>query len=127
MMGTKVDIEKFDGKNDFELWQVRMNALMEFQGLDVALEELHAATIVAYDKVTEKKAYNALILYFGQSQSEHTDEFHKLVGDLAAIDTDILDEDLALLLLTSLPSSQFRGNFVIWSGYFEARRRAHDT
>nr|GEY06995.1 retrotransposon protein, putative, Ty1-copia subclass [Tanacetum cinerariifolium] len=41
----------------------------------------------------------------GKSQSEHIDEFHKLTGDLAAIITVILDEDRALLLLTSLPSS----------------------
>nr|GEY22694.1 zinc finger, CCHC-type [Tanacetum cinerariifolium] len=46
----------------------------------------------------------------GKSQSEHIDELHKLVGDLAAIDTAILDEDQALLLLTSLPSSY--DNFV---------------
>ncbi|GJY17181.1 zinc finger, CCHC-type containing protein [Tanacetum coccineum] len=46
----------------------------------------------------------------GKSQSEHIDEFHKLVGDLAAIDTAISDEDQALLLLTSLPSSY--DNFV---------------
>lgn len=45
-----------------------------------------------------------------KSQSEHIDEFHKLVGDLATIDTAISDEDQALLLLTSLPSSY--GNFV---------------
>ncbi|GJT88403.1 zinc finger, CCHC-type containing protein [Tanacetum coccineum] len=40
-----------------------------------------------------------------KSQSEHIDEFHKLVGDLAVIDNVISDEDQALLLLTSLPSS----------------------
>ncbi|GJS07716.1 hypothetical protein Tco_0364512 [Tanacetum coccineum] len=33
MTGTKSDIEKFDGKNDFALWQVRMKALLEQQGL----------------------------------------------------------------------------------------------
>ncbi|GJR62169.1 hypothetical protein Tco_1504331 [Tanacetum coccineum] len=41
----------------------------------------------------------------GKNQFEHIDEFHKLVGDLTAIDTAISDEDQALLLLTSLPSS----------------------
>ncbi|GKB36538.1 hypothetical protein Tco_0881480 [Tanacetum coccineum] len=41
----------------------------------------------------------------GKSQSEHIDEFYKLVGDLVAIDTAISDEDQTLLLLTSLPSS----------------------
>ncbi|GKF01723.1 hypothetical protein Tco_0028646 [Tanacetum coccineum] len=40
-----------------------------------------------------------------KSQSKYIDEFHKLVGDLAAIDTAISDKDQALLLLTSLPSS----------------------
>ncbi|GJZ73051.1 hypothetical protein Tco_0637197 [Tanacetum coccineum] len=40
-----------------------------------------------------------------KSLSKHIDEFHKLVGDLAAIDTAISNEDHTLLLLTSLPSS----------------------
>nr|GEV23663.1 zinc finger, CCHC-type [Tanacetum cinerariifolium] len=46
-------------------------------------------------------------------------------SDLATIDTLILDEDHALLLITSLPSflQYFCGDFVITSGYFEARRR----
>ncbi|GJR97708.1 zinc finger, CCHC-type containing protein [Tanacetum coccineum] len=74
MTGTKFDIEKLDGKNDFGLWQVRMKALKEQQGRS-------------------------------KSQSKHIDEFHKLVGDLAAIDTVISDEDQELLLLTSFPSS----------------------
>ncbi|GJR00709.1 hypothetical protein Tco_0523693 [Tanacetum coccineum] len=73
-------------------------------GISSALEELPATMIVSYDNVIQKKAYNAL------SQSEHIDEFHKLVGDLAAIDTTILYEDQTLLLLTSLPSSY--DNFV---------------
>ncbi|GJR99472.1 hypothetical protein Tco_0315981 [Tanacetum coccineum] len=152
MMGTKSDIEKFNGKNDFALWQVRMKALLEQQGLAAALEELPAATIAVYDNVIQKEALCALILclgdrvlweitkettatgiwkkletlymtkslanhlylkkklytfqmHQGKSQSKHIDEFQKLVGDLAAIDTAISDEDQALLLLTSLPSS----------------------
>nr|GEV21342.1 zinc finger, CCHC-type [Tanacetum cinerariifolium] len=44
------------------------------------------------------------------SQSKHINEFHKLLGDLAAIDTAISEEGQALLLLTSLPSSY--DNFV---------------
>ncbi|GJW65925.1 hypothetical protein Tco_0117809 [Tanacetum coccineum] len=46
----------------------------------------------------------------GKSQSEHIDEFHKLVCDLAAINAAILDKDQALLLITSLSSSY--DNFV---------------
>nr|GEV75451.1 zinc finger, CCHC-type [Tanacetum cinerariifolium] len=102
-----VHIERGDG--------VRTKALLEQQVLVAALEELPAATIMAYDKVIQKKAYNTLILCLGDrvlreitkdtTASEHIDEFHKLVSDLEAIDTVILDEDHALLLLTSLPSS----------------------
>ncbi|GKF51603.1 hypothetical protein Tco_0148070 [Tanacetum coccineum] len=157
MPGTKFDIEKFDEKNDFKLWQVRMKALLKQQGLVAALEELHVATIAAYDNVIQKEAFCALILclgdrvlreitkettatgiqkklktlymtkslanrlylekklytfqmHQGKSQSELINEFHKLVRDLAAIDTTISDEDHALLLLTSLPSSY--DNFV---------------
>nr|GEY10031.1 zinc finger, CCHC-type [Tanacetum cinerariifolium] len=98
-----------------------MNAFLEQQGLDAALEELPAATIAAYDYVIRKKSFSALILCLvdrvlrkklytfqmhpGQSQSEHINEFYKLVGDLAAIDTAISDKDQALLLLTSLISA----------------------
>ncbi|GKC01460.1 hypothetical protein Tco_0987596 [Tanacetum coccineum] len=94
MMGTKFDIEKIDRKNDFAVWQVRMKALLKQQGLAAALKELPTATTAAY----------------GKSKSKRIDEFHKLVGDLAAIVTAIMDEDQALLLLTSLPSSY--NNFV---------------
>ncbi|GJV17801.1 hypothetical protein Tco_1363124 [Tanacetum coccineum] len=97
MTGTKLDIEKFDGNNDFRLWQIRMKALLEQQGLAAALEELLVTIIVAYDNVIQKKAYNILILCLAG-------------GDLAAIDTAISDEDQALLLLTSIPSSY--DNFV---------------
>ncbi|GJS71952.1 hypothetical protein Tco_0704793 [Tanacetum coccineum] len=111
MTGTKFDIKKFDEKNNFGLWQVRMKALLEQQGLAAALEELLATTIVAYDNVIQKKAFSALILCLGdRSQCEHIDEFHTMVGDLAAIDSAISNEDHALLLLTSLPSSY--DNFV---------------
>ncbi|GKA13831.1 hypothetical protein Tco_0693477 [Tanacetum coccineum] len=56
MIVTKFDIEKFDRKNDFALWQVRMKALLEQQG------------------------FQRIDLVFGQS--EHIDEFHKLVETL---------------------------------------------
>nr|GEU88057.1 zinc finger, CCHC-type [Tanacetum cinerariifolium] len=54
MTVTMFDIEKFDGKNDFGLWQVRMKALLKQQGLAAALKELLAATTVAYDRNTLK-------------------------------------------------------------------------
>ncbi|GJT61752.1 hypothetical protein Tco_1005285 [Tanacetum coccineum] len=91
-------------------------------GLAAALEELPAATIVAYENVIQKKAYNALILCLGDRVLREITKETTAVGiwkkletlcmikslanrDLAAIDTAISDEDQALLLLTYLPSS----------------------
>ncbi|GKB40596.1 retrovirus-related pol polyprotein from transposon TNT 1-94 [Tanacetum coccineum] len=49
-------------------------------------------------------------MHSGKKLSEHIDEFNKLIRDLANIDVDIDEEDQALMLLTSLPSSY--DNFV---------------
>ncbi|GKE12866.1 hypothetical protein Tco_1416417 [Tanacetum coccineum] len=73
------------------------------------LETLYMMKSLPNRLYLKKKLYN-FYMHPGKKQSEHTDEFHKLVDDLAAIDTAILDKDQALLLLTSLPSSY--GNFV---------------
>nr|GEW83732.1 retrovirus-related Pol polyprotein from transposon TNT 1-94 [Tanacetum cinerariifolium] len=108
---TKFDIEKCDGKNDFTLWHIRKKALLEQQGLAATLEELPATTIAAYDNVIQKKTFGALILCMGDRVlREINKETTTLVGDLAAIDTAISDDDHVLLLLTSLPSSY--DNFV---------------
>nr|GEU46583.1 zinc finger, CCHC-type [Tanacetum cinerariifolium] len=69
MTCTEFDIKKINENNDFGLWQVRMKALLEQQGLATG----------------------------GVTCSHNC--------DLAVIDTLILDEDQAFLLLTSLPSS----------------------
>ncbi|GKD41505.1 zinc finger, CCHC-type containing protein [Tanacetum coccineum] len=59
---TRLDIKKFDGKNGFGLWQIKMLALMVQQGCDTALKTL-SADMKAGEKVAlMKKAYNTLIL-----------------------------------------------------------------
>nr|GEX92558.1 hypothetical protein [Tanacetum cinerariifolium] len=104
-----------------------MKALLEQQGLAAVLEELPAATIVAYENVIQKKAYITLILCLGDwvlrditKETTAAGIWKKLETlymikslancDLAAIDTAISDVDQVLLLLTSLPSSY--DNFV---------------
>ena len=32
-MGSKVDLEKFTGQNDFNMWKIKMEALLITQGL----------------------------------------------------------------------------------------------
>ncbi|GJW09834.1 hypothetical protein Tco_1575661 [Tanacetum coccineum] len=62
---TRFDIEKFDGKNDFRLWKIKMCALMVKQGCDAALETLPANMEAGEKAALMKKAYNTLILCLG--------------------------------------------------------------
>ncbi|GJU96038.1 hypothetical protein Tco_1320794 [Tanacetum coccineum] len=62
---TRFDIEKFDGKNDFGLCQIKMRALMVHQGCDAALETLPADMKVREKTALMKKAYSTLILCLG--------------------------------------------------------------
>ncbi|GJT60503.1 hypothetical protein Tco_1004036 [Tanacetum coccineum] len=62
---TRFDIEKFDGKNDFGLWQIKMRALMVQQGCDAALETLSADMEAGQNADLMKRAYSTLILCLG--------------------------------------------------------------
>ncbi|GKC99432.1 hypothetical protein Tco_1169707, partial [Tanacetum coccineum] len=81
---TRFDIEKFDGKNDFGLWEIKMRALIVQRGCDAALETLPMDMEAGEKAALMKKAYSTLILFLRDR---------------------IEDEDQALMLLTSLPSS----------------------
>ncbi|GJW27376.1 retrotransposon protein, putative, ty1-copia subclass [Tanacetum coccineum] len=127
MTGAKFDIEKFDGTSDFRLWRVKMRALLIQHGCEAALEVLPTDMEAQAKVELNKKAHSAVILCLGNKSlanklylkkklytfympagrkiSEHIDEFNKIVLDLANIEVKFEDEDLALLLLTSLPAS----------------------
>ncbi|GJW85083.1 hypothetical protein Tco_0158228 [Tanacetum coccineum] len=62
---TRFDIEKFDGKNDFGLWQIKMHILMVQQGCDAALKTLPADIEEGEKAALMKKAYSTLILCLG--------------------------------------------------------------
>ncbi|GKE24043.1 hypothetical protein Tco_1435555, partial [Tanacetum coccineum] len=77
---------------------------MTAAGIRKKIETLYMTKSLANRLYLNKKLYT-FHMHPGKSQSEHIDEFHKLVSDLAAIDTAISNEDQAFLILTSLPSS----------------------
>ncbi|GJS79988.1 hypothetical protein Tco_0729869 [Tanacetum coccineum] len=119
MAGTKFDIGKFNGMNDFGLWQVIGSyGRLPRRRLQRGLEETLYMTKSLANRLYLKKLYTFHI-HLGKSQSEYIDEFHKLVGDLAAIDTAISDKDQAFLLLTSLSSS--------YDNLMETLLYGHDT
>ncbi|GKF06869.1 hypothetical protein Tco_0037537 [Tanacetum coccineum] len=79
MTGTEFDIEKFDRKNDFRLWQVRMKALLEQQGLatggdtlklEDVLATLNCRVHIVRGQSHREKAANSGVIYVSQSE-EH--------------------------------------------------------
>ncbi|GJW32953.1 hypothetical protein Tco_0052985 [Tanacetum coccineum] len=68
------------------------------------LETLYMIKSLANKLYLEKKLYTFYMLA-GRKIFEHIYEFNKIVLDLANIEIKFEDEDLALLLLTSLPTS----------------------
>nr|GEV80652.1 retrovirus-related Pol polyprotein from transposon TNT 1-94 [Tanacetum cinerariifolium] len=78
-------------------------------GVWLKLKTLYMTKSLANKLYLKKKLFN-FYMDSGKKLSEHIDEFNKLIGDLAHIEVDIDDEDQALTLLTSLPSSY--DNFV---------------
>ncbi|GKF24906.1 hypothetical protein Tco_0080800 [Tanacetum coccineum] len=57
------------------------------------------------NKLCLKKKLYTFYMPTGRKISEHIDEFNIIILDLANIEVKFEDEDLALLLLTSLPAS----------------------
>ncbi|GKA12355.1 retrotransposon protein, putative, ty1-copia subclass [Tanacetum coccineum] len=131
MTGAKFDIKKFDGIGDFGLWRIKMRALLIQHGCEAALEVLLADMEAQTKAELNKKAHTGVwsklenlymtkslanklylnkklytfYMLAGRKIFEHIDEFNKIVLDLANIEVKFEDEDLALLLLTSLPAS----------------------
>nr|GEW39163.1 retrovirus-related Pol polyprotein from transposon TNT 1-94 [Tanacetum cinerariifolium] len=62
MTGAKFDIEKFDRTGDFELWSVKMHALLIQHGCEVALEVLPVDMEAQMKAEVNKKAHSAMIL-----------------------------------------------------------------
>lgn len=150
--GAKFDVEKFDGKSNFGMWQCEVMDVLIQHELDFALGDkpdncdeqewdrinrqtcgfirLCLAKDQKYfvmretkakdlwkrleDKFMTKSVENRLYLKkklfrfqyrAGSSLSEHLNDFSKILADLRNLDASILDEDKALLLLNSLPST----------------------
>ena len=53
MASTRVDVEKFNGGNDFCLWRLKIRAILIQQGLDSALDDEE-------DPMAKKKRVKAL-------------------------------------------------------------------
>ena len=62
---TKFEVDKFNGRDDFSLWHVKMCALLIQQGLSKALKGRKALPSMMFDEKNDKlmeKAYGVILL-----------------------------------------------------------------
>ncbi|KAH9778870.1 Integrase catalytic domain-containing protein [Citrus sinensis] len=91
MVSTKIDLEKFTSKNDFNIWKVKMEALLITQGLGDALEpitkkeekEVSSSKTPEMAAEIDKKARSTIILSFGDSVIREVAK-EKTIADLWA-------------------------------------------
>ncbi|KAH1055752.1 hypothetical protein J1N35_033817 [Gossypium stocksii] len=99
MAGTKFDIEKFDGVTNFNMWQVRMIAILVQR-----LEIIYATKSLANHLVLKQRLFTFRMNGYERLR-DHISQFITLLNDLKNVEVKINDEDQAMLLLCSLPSS----------------------
>ncbi|MBA0660430.1 hypothetical protein Goklo_012447 [Gossypium klotzschianum] len=133
MIVTRFEIEKFDGVTNFNLWQVRMMAIIvqtglkkvvtgkkpenlnqiEWEELDekaLSVIQLCLANMVLQEVLMEKTSLLKQRLFtFRMNESkllrDHISQFITLLNDLKNVEVQIDDEDQTMLLLCSLPPS----------------------
>ncbi|GJT83532.1 hypothetical protein Tco_1057874 [Tanacetum coccineum] len=89
---------KFEGVSGFLGILSLGGSWKTIKGYDATLKTLPADMEAGEKAALMKKAYSTKL-------GDHIDEFNNLILDLVNIDIEIEDEDQALMLLTSLPSS----------------------
>ncbi|KAK4433309.1 hypothetical protein Salat_1093200 [Sesamum alatum] len=100
---TRFAVEIFDGTGHFGMWQGEVLDALFQQGLDIALEKLNPGNMEEEDWNSINCLYNSLIYVSGTTMNDHIINFNQLVTDLMNMDETFKDEDLALMLLGSLP------------------------
>ncbi|KAM6547936.1 hypothetical protein CsatB_019612 [Cannabis sativa] len=116
MAAAKYDVKKFTSTNDFELWRMKMKALLVHQGMYEALLRESLFLIRCLIKTRKRLLQRLIVLYLKQAMysfkmiedksiGENIDEFNKLILDRENIGVTIEDEDQAFLLFSSLSKS----------------------
>ncbi|KAK5818595.1 hypothetical protein PVK06_023538 [Gossypium arboreum] len=107
---TRFEIEKFDGETNFNLWQVRMMAILVVlmektsSALWKRLETLYATKSLANRLVLKQRLFT-FRMNEGELLRDHISQFITLLNDLKNIEVHLDDEDQAMLLLCFLPAS----------------------
>ncbi|GKA01006.1 copia LTR rider [Tanacetum coccineum] len=106
----------------------RLNIVIFALTVWTKLKTLYMTNSLAKKVYLKKKLYK-FYMPVGQNIFKHIDEFNKIILDLANVEVKFKNEDIALLLLTSLPASyeHFYGYLALWTGSFKLGGRDGHT
>ncbi|KAE8692022.1 hypothetical protein F3Y22_tig00110863pilonHSYRG00024 [Hibiscus syriacus] len=110
MSGAKFEVVKFDGMGNFGLWKTRVKDLLAQQGILKALRPTKPVSIKEEDwEKLQQRAAGTIRLCLADEDdhdlAQHVNVFNQIVSGLTRLDVKIEDEDIAMILLCSLPPS----------------------
>uniref|UniRef100_A0A803P7G2 Retrovirus-related Pol polyprotein from transposon TNT 1-94 n=1 Tax=Cannabis sativa TaxID=3483 RepID=A0A803P7G2_CANSA len=103
MDAARFEINKFNGTNDFGLWRIKMKAFLVHNGISEAIDEESLKEIddEKKKKEIETKAHSVILLSLGDEVLREVSSEDKALG----LWNKLKEEDLAIILLSSLPRS----------------------
>ena len=102
-MGSKVDLEKFTGQNDFNMWKIKIEALLITQGLGEAIDRVtkieggEASSSKTPEQVAkiDKKVRSTIILSLGDSVIREVAKEKTVAGLWAKLENLYMTKSLA--------------------------------
>ena len=103
MATPKIDLEKFNGKNDFNMWKIKMEALLITQGLGDAIEpiskkdrkEVSSSKTPEEAAELDKKAKSIIILSLGDAVIIEVAKEKTIAGLWAILESIYMTKSLA--------------------------------
>ncbi|KAH9704469.1 hypothetical protein KPL70_011474 [Citrus sinensis] len=106
MASTRVDLEKFNGDNDFYLWSLKMRAILIQQGLDSALDDGEDqmakkkkgegfSSFSADQRIINNKAHSTIILHLSDEVLREVSKERSAAGLWAKLEEMFLKKSLA--------------------------------
>ena len=81
MSTTKYDIENFNGRNDFGLWKMKMEAILIQQGITLLSDKVLPESMIEKERQeVQRKAYSSIILSLSDQVMRKVSHEKTIVG-----------------------------------------------
>ncbi|CBI17807.3 unnamed protein product, partial [Vitis vinifera] len=100
MSTTKYDIENFNGRNDFGLWKMKMEAILIQQGITLLSDKVLPESMIEKERQeVQRKAYSSIILSLSDQVMRKVSHEKTIVGILEGVKWFNLSGFLEMILI----------------------------